>query len=226
MNSEKTVLLPHLTRRQFLTTVGVGAGTVLLSSCGIDTPTKTAHPALPTFPRAASTGKVVAYTLEAAPVQLALGGNLVATWAYNGNLPGPTLRLTEGDTLQVTVKNRLPQGQGTTIHWHGVPLINAMDGVPGATQQPIASGQDFVYRFVAPTAGTYFYHSHVGLQLDRGLYGPLIIDPTHESMSYDQDYTLVLDDWLALPQPPPLIARRRDDWLSPTHRSVHPYQYE
>lgn len=188
--------LPHLTRRQFLTTVGVGAGAVLLSSCGAGTPTATTHPALPVFPRAASTGKVRAYTLEAAPVKLALGGNLVSTWAYNGNLPGPTLRLTEGDTLQVTVKNRLPQGQGTSIHWHGVPLINTMDGVPGATQQPIASGQDFVYTFVAPTAGTYFYHSHVGLQLDRGLYGALIIDPTRESMSYDQDYVLVLDDWL------------------------------
>jgi FtsP/CotA-like multicopper oxidase with cupredoxin domain len=129
-------------------------------------------------------------------VTLSLGGKTVSTWAYNGGVPGPTLRLTEGDTLKVTVKNRLPQGQGTSIHWHGVPLINAMDGVPGATQQPIASGQDFVYTFVAPTAGTYFYHSHVGLQLDRGIYGALIIDPTRETMSYDQDFVLLLDDWL------------------------------
>ena len=71
-----------------------------------------------------------------------------------------------------------------------------MDGVPGATQKAIARGQDFIYEFVAPTAGTYFYHSHVGLQLDRGLYGPLIIESTHEQKNYDQDITLVLDDWL------------------------------
>jgi len=185
-----------LTRRQFLRMAGVGAGTIFLSSCGFGSSATTTHPPLATFPRAASTGRVSAYTLEAAPVTLSLGGKTVSTWAYNGGVPGPTLRLTEGDTLKVTVKNRLPQGQGTTIHWHGVPLINAMDGVPGATQQPIASGQDFVYTFVTPTAGTYFYHSHVGLQLDRGLSGPLIIDPTHETMSYDQDYVLLLDDWL------------------------------
>ena len=207
MNREKKPLFSHLTRRQFLTTVGAGA--VLLNNCGVNTPAATTHPALSTFPRAASTGKVSAYTLEAAPVKLELGGKSLSTWAYNDTLPGPTLRLTEGDTLQVTVKNRLPQGHGTTVHWHGVPVINAMDGVPGATQQPIASGQDFVYRFVAPTAGTYFYHSHVGLQLDRGLYGALIIDPTHERMSYDQDYVLVLDDWLdGLPGTPDDAMRK------------------
>ncbi len=184
-----------MTRRQFLTTIGVGAGTVFLSSCGFDT-SATTHPALPTFPHANSTGKVHTYTLEAAPVTLSLDGKTVSTWAYNGAVPGPELRLTEGDTLKVTVKNRLPQGQGTSVHWHGVPIINAMDGVPGATQQPIASGQDFVYTFVVPTAGTYFYHSHVGLQLDRGLSGPLIIEPTRETISYDQEFVLLLDDWL------------------------------
>lgn len=185
-----------LTRRHFLRLAGIGAGTVLLSSCGFGTAATPTHPPLPTIPRAASTGRVSAYTLEAAPTTLTLGGKKVSTWAYNGAVPGPLLRLTEGDTLKVTVKNRLPSGQDTSVHWHGVPLNNPMDGVPGATQEPIASGQDFVYTFVAPTAGTYFYHSHVGLQLDRGLYGPLIIDPTRETMSYDQDFVLVLDDWL------------------------------
>ena len=193
--SQDTQISP-LTRRQFLRVAGIGAGTVLLSSCGFGSSATTTHPPLPAFPRAASTGRVSAYTLEAAPATLSLGGKTISTWAYNGGVPGPTLRLTEGDTLKVTLKNRLPQGQDTTIHWHGVPLINSMDGVPGATQQPVASGQDFVYTFVAPTAGTYFYHSHVGLQLDRGLSGPLIIDPTHETMSYDQEYVLFLDDWL------------------------------
>ena len=148
------------------------------------------------FPHAASTGRVKEYTLEVAPATISIGGRKITTWAYNGVLPGPELRVTEGDTLRVTVKNRLQKSEGTSIHWHGVPLVNAMDGVPGATQKAIARGQDFVYEFVAPTAGTYFYHSHVGLQLDRGLYGPLIIESIHEPKNYDQDITLVLDDWL------------------------------
>jgi FtsP/CotA-like multicopper oxidase with cupredoxin domain/serine/threonine protein kinase len=152
------------------------------------------RPMRPSFPRAASTGVVRAYTFEAAPAQIELGGQRIATWAYNGMLPGPEIRLTEGDTLRVTVKNRLPEG--TTIHWHGVPLVNSMDGVPGVTQQPILPGQDFVYTFVTPAAGTYLYHSHAGLQLDRGLYGPLIIQPKRETMRYDNDFVVVLDDWL------------------------------
>ncbi len=152
------------------------------------------RPKRPSFPRAASTGVVRAYTFEAAPVKIELGGQPIATWAYNGMLPGPEIRLTEGDTLRVTVKNRLPEG--TTIHWHGVPLVNSMDGVPGVTQQPILPGQDFVYTFVAPAAGTYLYHSHAGLQLDRGLYGPLIIEPKRETLNYDNDFVVVFDDWL------------------------------
>ena len=136
---------------------------------------------LPTFPRAASTGQVRTYTFEAAPALVEVGGQQVSTWAYNGVVPGPEIRLNEGDTLLVTVKNRLPQG--TTIHWHGVPLVNAMDGVPDVTQKAIPPGQDFTYKFLAPSAGTYLYHSHAGLQLDRGLYGPLIIQSTKEAIS-------------------------------------------
>jgi multicopper oxidase len=148
------------------------------------------------FPRAASTGQVKAYTFEVAPTTITIGGQQVTTWTYNGAIPGPELRLTEGDTLRVTVKNRLQNTEGTSVHWHGVPLVNPMDGVPGATQNAIANGQDFTYEFVAPTAGTYFYHSHVGTQLDRGLYGALIVESTKEAKDYDQDVTLVLDDWL------------------------------
>ena len=125
---------------------------------------------------------------------MSLGSKSVNTWTYNGGLPGPEIRLVEGDTLRVTVKNRLPTD--TTIHWHGVPLINAMDGVPDVTQSGIKPGQDFTYEFIVPTAGTYFYHPHVGVQLDRGLYGPLIVESANEPLSYDQDIVLLLDDWL------------------------------
>ncbi len=122
------------------------------------------------------------------------------TWVYDGTFPGPELRVEEGEILRVDVANRLPEG--TTIHWHGVPVPNAMDGVPGVTQEPIAAGSTFAYKFRAEPAGTYFYHSHVGLQLDRGLLGPLIVEEREPHVEYDREYTLVFDDYLVGdPQP-------------------------
>ena len=134
------------------------------------------------------------YTLEATPLDLEIGGRKVSTWAYGSGLPGPEIRLKEGETLRVAVRNRLPEG--TTIHWHGLPVPNKMDGVPDVTQPPIGSGETFTYEFEVPVSGTYMYHSHVGVQLDRGLYGPLIVEAKREPHSYDREYTLVLDDWL------------------------------
>jgi FtsP/CotA-like multicopper oxidase with cupredoxin domain len=183
-----------LTRREFLTVAGLGAGTIALSSCGLwPLGTGNTNTSLP-FQHATSTGQVRAYTFEAAPLNYVFDGKHISTWAYNGGVPGPEIRVTEGDTVRVTVKNRLPEG--TTIHWHGVPLVNTMDGVPDVTQPAIKPGQDFTYEFLAPTAGTYMYHSHSGLQLDRGLYGPFIIESAKEVKNYDDEFVLVLDDWL------------------------------
>lgn len=89
----------------------------------------------------------------------------------------------EGDRLRVALENRLPDP--TTIHWHGVPVPNAMDGVPNLTQAPIAPGETLVYDFVAAPAGSYMYHSHVGLQIDRGLIGPLIVEEKQPHVRYD-----------------------------------------
>lgn len=186
-----------LTRRNVLALIGVGALASIGAGVGIwklNTSETVPSPARPSFPRATQTGRVQAYTLEALPTSMTIGGTHFSTWTYNGKLPGPEIRAIEGDTLRITVKNRLPDN--TTIHWHGVPLVNAMDGVDGVTQDPIQAGRDFTYEFVVPTAGTYFYHSHVGLQLDRGLYGPLVIEERHPAHKYDQDVVLVLDDWL------------------------------
>lgn len=181
-----------LTRREFLALTGMGAGALALSSCGI-LPATTRKP-LPVAPTAPPTGRIKEYTFEAAPMQFQVPGKTVSTWGYNGVVPGPEIRVTEGDTVRVTVNNRLPDD--TTIHWHGLPIPNNMDGVPDVTQPPIKPGQSFTYEFTAPLPGTYMYHTHVGLQLDRGLYGPLVIDPAKPAMNYDQDYVLVLDDWL------------------------------
>jgi multicopper oxidase len=193
-----TVQPARITRRQFMTytglTVGSALGIATLSACNTPFSPPVSQPA---FPRAASTGRVSSYTFDVASAQLHLDGQMISTWAYNGGmLPGPEIRVNAGDTIRAVVNNRLPASNGTTIHWHGLPVTNHMDGVDMVTQSPIASGQSFTYSFVAPVAGTYWYHSHVGLQLDRGLYGPLIVDDPKEPGQYDQDVVLMLDDWL------------------------------
>jgi FtsP/CotA-like multicopper oxidase with cupredoxin domain len=132
--------------------------------------------------------------LTARPVSLDLGGRTVATWAYDGALPGPLVRATAGDFLRLTLDNQLPAD--TTIHWHGIRLPNAADGVPGLTQDPVKTGGKFVYEFTAPDPGTYFFHPHVGVQLDRGLYAPMIIDDPGDPGGYDAEWILVLDDWI------------------------------
>lgn len=116
------------------------------------------------------------------------------TWLYNGQFPGEEIRVREGERLRVVLENRLPEA--TTVHWHGVPVPNPMDGVPGVTQEAVEPGAEFVYEYVAGPAGSYMYHSHVGLQLDRGLLGPLIVEERAPHVAYDREHTVLLDDLL------------------------------
>ena len=138
--------------------------------------------------------RVVAADLTARRATVSLGGLVVPTWVYGDSVPGPLLRATAGDLLRVNVTNALPAE--TSIHWHGIALRNDMDGVPGITQSPIKAGSRFTYEFTAPDPGTYFYHPHTGVQLDRGLYGVLIVDDAAEPGDYDQEWIVVLDDWV------------------------------
>lgn len=133
------------------------------------------------------------FSASPARVNLGAGPDFIA-WTYNGQVPGPEIRVREGEIIRVVLKNFLPEG--TTIHWHGVPVPNAMDGVPDVTQKPVMPGETFVYEFEARPAGSYMYHSHVRYQLDQGLYGPLIIEPSRSQGAYDREYTLVLEDWV------------------------------
>ncbi|HUF81178.1 MAG TPA: multicopper oxidase family protein [Burkholderiales bacterium] len=124
------------------------------------------------------------------------GGDKAPTriWGYEGTVPGPTLRVKQGEEVRVRLINQLPQP--TAIHWHGLRLPNAMDGVPHLTQKPVEPGESFDYRFVAPDAGTFWYHSHFrsSEQLGRGLYGALIVDE-HAEPGFDRDVLILLDDW-------------------------------
>ena len=132
-------------------------------------------------------------TLTAAPATIDLAGRAVTAWAYNHTVPGPLLRVRVGEVLRAQLENRLPEP--TSIHWHGIVVRNDMDGVPGVTQPPVAADGRFVYEFTVPDAGTYFFHPHVGLQLDRGLYAVLVVDDPAEPGGYDQEAVVVLDDW-------------------------------
>lgn len=117
-----------------------------------------------------------------------------AVWCYNDQVPGPEIRLRQGARLRVTAENRLPEE--TTVHWHGIRLPNAMDGVPHLTQKPIARGGRFLYEFDVPDAGTYWYHPHQrGFeQLGRGLSGALIVEEP-APIQVDRDVVWLLDDW-------------------------------
>lgn len=115
-------------------------------------------------------------------------------WGYDGRTPGPNLRFRQGERLLVELVNRLPKP--TTIHWHGLRLPNAMDGVPDLTQKPVAPGESFVYEFDLKDAGTFWYHPHAESheQLARGLYGALVVEEPN-AYPVDRDITWVLADF-------------------------------
>ena len=172
-----------LTRRSFLKTL-------LGATAALSLPTRLISPAF-----AVTTHTVRAFRLTAAKAKMNLGkGPNFVAWAYNGQVPGPEIRVKEGEIIRVLLKNELPEE--TSIHWHGVPVPNSMDGVPGITQKGVMPGGIFTYEFEARPAGTYIYHSHAGYQLDQGLYGALIIEPSRQSRPHDREYTLLLEDWV------------------------------
>jgi FtsP/CotA-like multicopper oxidase with cupredoxin domain len=141
------------------------------------------------------TGIVREFEIVAAPTELSLvDGKPLRVWAYNGQVPGPTLRVKLGETVRVKFTNKLPQD--TTIHWHGVRLPNAMDGVPYVTQPPVPPGGTFVYEFTPKDAGTFWFHPHVrsSEQVERGLYGVLVVEGARPA-PYSQDLVWVLDDF-------------------------------
>ncbi|TBL69077.1 multicopper oxidase family protein [Paenibacillus thalictri] len=141
------------------------------------------------------TGKEINLTASASNQETAPGLSL-PVWTFNNSVPGPQIRVKQGDTVKVNLKNQLPEP--VTIHWHGVPVPNTMDGIPGVTQNAVQPGQSFTYEFKADVPGTYWYHSHQDSvnQLDRGLYGSFIVEGKNEK-KVDRDYTLMLDEWIS-----------------------------
>ena len=184
-----------LSRRGFLAVGGGALAAIALASCTTTPPfiTPTASPVRVAELARGGSGRVTSVDLVASKTQIDLAGSTAETWSF-GSIPAPTIRLTAGDTLRARLSNQLPDS--TSVHWHGLALRNDMDGVPGATQAPIEAGGDFSYEFVAAQPGTYWFHPHVGAQLDRGLYGALIVDDPNEPLAYDDEWVVILDDWL------------------------------
>ena len=137
-------------------------------------------------------GDTIHLVVDRAPLRV--NGRAGRAIAVNGTVPGPLIRLKEGQDVTIRVENRLDED--TSIHWHGILLPFTMDGVPGVSFPGIRPGETFVYKFKVQQSGTYWYHSHSGLQEQIGHYGPLIIDPAGaDPAPFDREQVLVLSDW-------------------------------
>jgi FtsP/CotA-like multicopper oxidase with cupredoxin domain len=123
-------------------------------------------------------------------------GRKVKAWAYNGQVPGPQIRVREGDRVRVNLTNKLPES--TAIHFHGLELPNDQDGVPFITQPPVKPGESYTYEFKVPNAGSHMYHSHhnAAFQVGLGLLGAFVVEPRRKSSAHrsDVDYVMVLND--------------------------------
>lgn len=146
------------------------------------------------LPDSTASSKVVEYELQIAAERRAPAGKVVEALTINGGIPGPTLFFREGDTARITVRNTLASEE-TSIHWHGLLVPNAMDGVPYLTTPPIEPGESRLYEFPIRQSGTYWYHSHTGLQEQRGVYGSIVIQPKAPDIEVDREHVIVLSDW-------------------------------
>jgi FtsP/CotA-like multicopper oxidase with cupredoxin domain len=182
-------LLPGL----LLTFVGVEGGTEAMpASVNMSAPVPPGQSPIQMDSLRAAPGSepLRSFTLVAEQAQIA--GQ--TAWTFNGTVPGPELRVTQGDRVHVTLINRLPVS--TTIHWHGVRVPNAEDGVAGVTQNAVLPGFAYAYEFVVGDAGTFWYHSHqdTANQLTRGLFGALVVAPRQDPVA-DRDYTLMFHEF-------------------------------
>lgn len=134
------------------------------------------------------------YELQIGETPISLDGRRGMAMGVNGSVPGPMIRLREGQAASINVSNALEEP--SSIHWHGLLLPSNMDGVPGLSFDGIGVGDNYHYQFTVRQNGTYWYHSHSGLQEQSGIYGPLIIDPAGEDpVEYDREFVVLLSDW-------------------------------
>ncbi|MDI3467727.1 MAG: Multicopper oxidase [Nitrospira sp.] len=199
MMRPKRDVSPHevdrISRRLFLQRTGVlglwAAAPQLLLACAWTESATTEGRAGVGSPPTLS-GEVIDLTIE--ETLFTMNGRTATAMAFNGTIPGPIVRLREGQEVTLRVTNRLTEI--TSIHWHGILLPPEVDGVPGVSFAGIKPGTTFLYRFPVKQSGTYWFHSHSGGQEMRGMYAPMILDPLRpEPFHYDRDYVVMLSDW-------------------------------
>jgi FtsP/CotA-like multicopper oxidase with cupredoxin domain len=182
--------VPDLQRRRFVQ--GLAASGILLGLPAIIKPAWADTVNTTTGGAPVLSGTEFDLTIAETPVNFTGTPRMATT--INGSLPAPTLRWREGDTVTIRVTNRLPVD--SSIHWHGILLPFQMDGVPGISYKGIAPGETFTYRFKVRQTGTYWYHSHSGMQEQTGIYGAIVIEPAGgETIRADRDYVVQLSDW-------------------------------
>jgi hypothetical protein len=144
-------------------------------------------------------GGVMVFNLIAEPVkQEILPGRVLDLWGYNGSAPGPTIQVNQGDRVRIVFDNHLPEP--SSIHWHGFEIPEAMDGVPGIGQKPVAPGGRFIYEFTLHQEGTYFYHSHMAMQEMLGMLGAFIMHPKQAyTPAVASDHVILLQEYAVLP---------------------------
>ena len=161
-----------------------------------------------------------AFDLRIGETPVNFTGSPRLAFTVNGSVPAPTLRWREGDTVTLRVANTLDED--ASIHWHGIVLPANMDGVPGLSFHGIRPGEAYVYRFTVRQSGTYWYHSHSGFQEQRGLYGPLVIDPLEpEPFACDREHVVMLADWTD-ESPERIFAKlkKQSDYYNRNQRTV------
>ena len=141
----------------------------------------------------ASAAETKEYVIDIEYKPVNFTGKEVQAMTIGGTIPGPIIEADEGDILRVTFKNKMDVD--TSIHWHGIILPNDQDGVPYITTMPIRANSSFTYEFPIVQSGTYWYHSHTGLQEQRGVYGALVFHPKKQLYNYDKEYIVVFSDW-------------------------------
>ncbi len=184
------IAMPNLPRRRFVQ--GLAAGGLLLGLGPLVSPSWAKSTNTATGYAPVLEGTEFDLTIAETPVNFTGAPRMATT--INGSIPGPTLRWREGDTVTIRVHNKL--AVDTSIHWHGILLPYQMDGVPGVSFKGIAPGETFTYRFKVGQTGTYWYHSHSGLQEQTGMYGAIVIDSAaRRSTRADREYVVQFSDW-------------------------------
>lgn len=183
-----SLAMPVPNRRRFVQ--GLAAGGVMLGLSPFALPARAAG----STSIGAPVLKGSEFNLEVAESAVNFTGSPRMATTINGSIPAPTLRWREGDEVTIRVTNRLREA--TSIHWHGIILPYQMDGVPGISFAGIPPGETFTYRFKVEQSGTYWYHSHSGMQEQTGMYGAIVIDPRDgETIRADRDHIVQLSDW-------------------------------